>query len=66
MSTSVFLDTLRQHDLEQSINIPFHSMLNNKLTTKGINQLQKLAELSVQDYAELGITNLANDEKYLV
>ncbi|SAL96704.1 hypothetical protein [Absidia glauca] len=54
MTTSAFLDTLRQHDLEQ-----FYTAFY----THGINQLQSLAQLSVQDYAQLGITDLGDRRK---
>ncbi|KAI8089224.1 P-loop containing nucleoside triphosphate hydrolase protein [Halteromyces radiatus] len=54
MTTSVFLDTLRQHDLEQ-----FYPTFS----THGINHLQSLAQLSVQDYAQLGITDIADRRK---
>ncbi|CAO3700053.1 unnamed protein product [Rhizopus microsporus] len=54
MSVSVFLDTLRKHDLDQ-----FYSTFS----THGITHLQSLAQLSLQDYSRLGITNTADRRK---
>ncbi|KAI8339104.1 P-loop containing nucleoside triphosphate hydrolase protein [Chlamydoabsidia padenii] len=54
MSTSLFLDTLRQHDLDK-----FYPTFS----THGINHLQGLAQLSVQDYAQLGITDIGDRRK---
>ncbi|ORX51629.1 kinesin-domain-containing protein [Hesseltinella vesiculosa] len=54
MSSSGFLDTLRKHDLDQ-----FYSTFS----MNGINHLQHLAQLSMQDYAQLGITDIADRRK---
>ncbi|KAI9482556.1 P-loop containing nucleoside triphosphate hydrolase protein [Zychaea mexicana] len=54
MSASVFLDTLRKHDLDH-----FYPTFS----THGITQLQNLCQLSVQDYAALGITDITDRRK---
>ncbi|KAI9257146.1 P-loop containing nucleoside triphosphate hydrolase protein [Phascolomyces articulosus] len=54
MSASVFLDTLRKHDLDH-----FYPTFSNH----GITQLQNLVQLSVQDYATLGITDIGDRRK---
>ncbi|KAF1796706.1 P-loop containing nucleoside triphosphate hydrolase protein [Mucor lusitanicus] len=54
MSVSVFLDTLRKHELDQ-----FYPTFS----THGITHLQSLAQLSLQDYSRLGITDTGDRRK---
>ncbi|KAG2235881.1 hypothetical protein INT48_008184 [Thamnidium elegans] len=54
MSASNFLDTLRKHELSQ-----FYPTFS----THGITHLQSLAQLSLQDYSRLGITDTVDRRK---
>ncbi|CAO3612949.1 unnamed protein product [Mucor hiemalis] len=54
MSASTFLDTLRKHELSQ-----FYPTFNHH----GITHLQSLAQLSLQDYSRLGITDTGDRRK---
>lgn len=55
MSTSLFLETLRRAELD-------HFYPN--FATKGINNLEGLAQLTMQDYSSLGVTSM-DDRKRL-